>query len=170
LKGEVEELKDEMSRFKTDMEAYRKEINKQWASIANKMGTLDEDLIAPAVRPVLNQYFKCEPLSVSIRNLRQKNDNSFEVDVLAASKDKVFMIEVKSSPKSYHIEQVIEKADLFYDFFPEYKDKELITIFASIIFPEDVIKHATNKHLYLMAYREWEYMDIINFDDLNKNV
>jgi len=170
FKDGVDVFKDEMSKFRTDMEADHKEMNKQWAGLANKMGTLDEDLIAPAVRPVLNKYFKCGLLSRSIRNLKRKNGDNFEVDVLAASRDKVFMIEVKSSPKSYHVEQVIEKADLFYDFFPEYKDKELITIFASIIFPEDVIKHATNKHLYLMAYREWEYMDIINFDDLNKNI
>ncbi|MDQ1327765.1 MAG: hypothetical protein QG641_1048, partial [Candidatus Poribacteria bacterium] len=60
FKSEMKDFKDEMSKFKTDMDADRKEMNKQWAGLANKMGTLDEDLNAPAVRPVLNQYFKCE--------------------------------------------------------------------------------------------------------------
>jgi len=54
------------------------------------------------------------------------------------------------------------------DYFPEYKDKELIPIFASLVFDDNLIKYASRKGLYLMAYREWDYMDIINFDMVKK--
>jgi len=166
FKDEMKDFKDEMSDFKRNMEADRKEMNKQWAYLAKKMGTLDEDLVAPAVRPVLTKYFDCEPLSRSIRNLRRNDGDTFEIDVLASCKDKVFMIEVKSSPKTDHVEEILEKATLFKSFFPEYEDKELIPIFAGIIFPENVVKYATRKGLYVMEYKEWEYMDLINFEEV----
>jgi len=76
------------------------------------------------------------------------------------------MIEIKSSPKSRHVDEVLKKASQFMKYFPEYSDKKLIPIFASITFDEDVVKHATRNCVYLMAYREWEYMDIINFDEV----
>jgi len=169
FKDEMKDFKDEMGGFKDRMEASHKEMNKQWAALAQKMGTLDEDLIAPAVRPVLEKYFSCEPLARSIRNQKKKkNGDNFEVDVLAVCEDKVFMVEVKSSPKPEHVEQILERASIFKDFFPEYSDKELIAIYASISFPDEIVKHASRKGLYVMAYKEWEYMDIINFDDVSK--
>jgi hypothetical protein len=168
LERGLNEFKDEMDRFKDRMEASHKEINKQWAFLAKKMGTLDEDLVSPAVRPVISKYFKCDPIDRSIRNLRRKNGDSFEVDVLAVCKDKVFMIEVRSTPKVNYVDEILEKVPLFKEFYPEHEDKEFIPIFASIIFPENIVQYATRKGLYVMAYREWEYMDIINFDGVSK--
>jgi len=169
FKDEMSDFKDEMSGFKDRMEASHKEMNKQWAALAKKMGTLDEDLVSPAVRPVISKYFKCDPIDRSIRNLRRKDGDSFEVDVLVVCKDKVFMIEVRSTPRVNYVDEILEKVPLFKEFYPEYEDKEVIPIFASITFPENIVQYATRKRLYVMAYREWEYMDIINFDEVGKS-
>lgn len=165
---ESDKFRIEMDEFKEEMRADRREMNKQWGALANKMGTLDEDLVSPAVRPVLSKYFNCDPIAKTIRYLKRMDGESFEVDVLAVCEDKVFMIEVRSSPRTEHVDEVLEKASRFMKFFPEYKDKELIPIFASVTFHEDVVKHASRRGLYVMAYREWEYMDIINFDECKK--
>jgi hypothetical protein len=169
FKDEMSDFKDEMSGFKDRMEASHKEMNKQWAALAQKMGTLDEDLVSPAVRPVISKYFKCDPIDKSIRNLRRKDGDSFEVDVLAVCKDKVFMIEVRSTPRVNYVDEILNKVPLFKKFYPEYEDKEIIPIFASITFPDNIIQYATRKGLYVMAYREWEYMDIINFDEIGES-
>jgi hypothetical protein len=145
-----------------------KENNKQWGALANKMGTIDEDLVAPAVRPVMEQYFKCEPLTRAIRVLKRMGSDSFEVDVLAVCEKQAFMIEVKSAPKIEHVDQILEKAKNFKRFFPEYEDKQVVPIFAGIMFSDEIIKYATKKGLYIMAYREWEYMDIINFNEVER--
>ncbi|MGQ9608427.1 MAG: hypothetical protein ACUVWN_03940 [bacterium] len=166
FKDEMKDFKDEMKDFKDETRKDRIEMNKQWGALANKMGTIDEDLIAPAARPVLAKYFKCEPIDRTIRFTRRIGSESFEVDVLVACEDKVFMIEVKSAPKVEYVEQILQKAEKFKVFFPEYKDKETIPIYASIIFPDEVLNHATRSKLYVMAYREWEYMDILNFDEV----
>ncbi len=169
FKDEMKTFKDEMKTFKDEMKKDRIEMNKQWGALANKMGTIDEDLIAPATRPVLAKYFNCQPIDRTIRFIRRMGSENFEVDVLVVCEDKVFMIEVKSAPKVEYVEQIIQKAERFKIFFPEYKDKEIVPIYASIIFPDEVVNYATRNNLYVMAYREWEYMDILNFDEV-KNI
>ena len=62
LEREIDKFRIEMDKFKEEMRADRREMNKQWGALANKMGTLDEDLISPAVRPILVRYFNCDPL------------------------------------------------------------------------------------------------------------
>jgi hypothetical protein len=166
---EMQDFKDEMREFKEESERDRKKMGKQWGELSNKMGTMDEDLISPATGPVMSKYFQCEILDRSIRKLRRKNSRSFEVDVLVVSEDKVFMIEVRSTPKTEYVQEILNKADELKYFFPEYSDKEVIPIFAGLTFDDNVIKYATKKGLYVMAYREWEYMDIINFDKVKRN-
>lgn len=180
LERDIKSLRDEMSAFKNEMLAFknemlgfkdearadRREMNKKWGELANKMGTIDEDLIAPAVRPVLSKYFDCEPGIRTIRYKKRVNGKEFEVDVLVVCENKVFMIEVKSSPRTEYVEQILDKSGLFREFCPEYNDKELIPIFAGVVFDENVIQHATQKGLYVMAYREWDYVDILNFDEI----
>jgi hypothetical protein len=168
FKDEMKVFKDEMSGFKDRMEASHKNMNRQWADLAKKMGTLDEDLVSPAVRPMIRQYFKCDPIKRSIRELIRKDGDSFEVDVLAVCENKVFMIEVRATPRVNYVNEILEKVPLFRKFYPEYQDKEVIPIFASIIFPEHIVQYATRKGLYVMAYREWEYMDIINFNEVSR--
>jgi hypothetical protein len=145
-----------------------KENNKQWGALAKKMGTIDEDLVAPATRPVMKKYFGCEPIDRTIRFTRHSGGESFEVDVLVVCETQVFMIEVKSTPKSEHVEEILEKVKDFKRFFPEYEDKQIVPIFAGIVFSDEIVKYATKKGLYIMAYREWEYMDIINFNEIER--
>ena len=77
------------------------------------MGTIDEDLVAPATRPVMQKYFNCEPTFRGIRLLKHSGSESFEVDVLVVCETQVFMIEVKSTPKSEHVEEILEKVKDF---------------------------------------------------------
>jgi len=42
------------------MKEDRKEMNKQWGNLANKMGTIVEDIIRPGIRPTLKRYFNTE--------------------------------------------------------------------------------------------------------------
>ncbi|RMG00782.1 MAG: hypothetical protein D6726_10775, partial [Nitrospirae bacterium] len=175
LHSEMQEFKDEMREFKEKMDKLwerqdeeNRRKNKEWSNLAKKMGTIVEDLIAPALRPVLKKYFNCEVTMEGQRMFRRKRGEDFEIDAIAACSGKVFMIEVRATPRSNDIKEILGKSERFFEFFPEYKKKELIVIFGSITFPENIIKHATRKGVYVMGWREWEYMDILNFDEINK--
>jgi hypothetical protein len=107
LERDMEDFKEEMRRYREEAERDRKSMNKQWGELANKMGTMDEDLIYPATGPAMNKYFKCEVLDKSIRRLRRKNGRSFEVDVIVDCGDKVFMIEVRSTPRTEYVQDIL---------------------------------------------------------------
>ncbi len=166
LENEMRAFKDEMRAFKNETKEENKRRNREWGDLARKMGTMVEDLIAPALRPALKKYFKSEVTMEGQRMIRRKGGEDYEVDAIVAGKDKVFMIEVRSTPKVDYVNDIEEKSGRFFEFFPEYADKELIIIYGGISFPENVIKYASRKKIYVMAWREWEYMDILNFDDI----
>ena len=171
FKEEMKAFKDEMLAFKDEMLAFRKEAkeearqrNREWTNLAKKMGTLVEDLIAPALRPVLKKYFDCEVTMEGQRMFRRIEGNDYEIDAIAACDDKVFMVEVRSTPRLQDVSEFVDKSKRFFDFFPEYKGKRLIIIFGSITFPERVIEEASKSGIYVLAWKEWDYLDILNFD------
>ncbi|HOL87285.1 MAG TPA: hypothetical protein PLK32_08025 [Defluviitoga tunisiensis] len=168
FKDEMKEFKDEMKDFKDEMKEETKKKNREWSNLAKKMGTLVEDLIAPALRPVLSKYFNCDVTMEGQRMFRRKSGMDYEVDAIAAGDDAVFMIEVKSTPREKDVDDIVEKSKKFFEFFPEYKDKKLAVIFGSITFPENVITYASRRNVYVMGWREWDYMDILNYDQINK--
>jgi len=175
FKDEMRTFKDEMRSFKDEMEAFRqrqeeenKRKNREWSNLAKKMGTIVEDLIAPALRPVLKKYFNCEVVLEGQRMFRRKEGEDYEVDAIAGCDDKVFMIEVRSKPRDTDVREIKDKAERFFEFFPEFNGRELIIIFGGITFPENVIKYASRLRIYVMGWREWEYMDILNFEDVKE--
>ncbi|MFN3480482.1 MAG: hypothetical protein ACK415_08855 [Thermodesulfovibrionales bacterium] len=168
LEKEMKEFKDEMKAFKDEMREENKKMNKRWGEISNKLGTIVEDIIYPSLRPVINQYFNCEPLDMVMNRKRRRGELKDEYDAIVECEDSVFLVEVKATPKKEYIDDFIKnKVERFKALFPEYKDKKLILIFASLRIEEDTIEYLTRNRIYAMAYREWEYMDILNFDALN---
>jgi hypothetical protein len=166
FKDEMKVFKDEMKEFKDEMQREVKRINKQWGELANKMGTIVEDIVFPAVRPVVKKYFGCNP-SVLMMNVEKRvNGINAEFDVIAVCDDAAFVIEVKSTARVEHIGQVKDKVELFKKLFPEYSNRKVVPILASLKIGEDVLNKLTKEKIYGMAYREWEYMDILNFEEL----
>ncbi len=170
MRTEMKEFKDEMGVFKDKMEQDHKAMNKQWGDLANKMGTLVEDIISPAIRPVVTKYFDCEItyFSLNVRKKDKRLNLQGEFDVIAVSDEYVFLVEAKSTPKKQYLYEFIENIETFKKLFPEYGDKRLIPVFASLRFDENMIQLATEEKIYLLAYREWEYMDFLNFDKLGQ--
>lgn len=168
LEKEMKEFKDEIRGFKKQQDEEWRKWRKEWSNISKKMGTIVEDLIAPALRPVLEKYFKCDVSMEGQRQFRRKNGQDYEIDAIAGCDDKIFMVEVRSTPRINYVDEIVEKKERFFEFFHEHKGKELIVIFGGITFPDNVIQHASKNGIYVMAWREWEYMDILNFDEVKK--
>ena len=171
LSREMREFKDEMKGYKEESRQEFRDMKKQWGELANKMGTLVEDIIAPAVRPVMQTFFKEEVTFISV-NIRKKDTARQirgEFDVIASSQSYVYLVETKSSPKKEQItafkNEVIPR---FRQLFPEYDHLKLIPVFSSLRFDEDLIQFGTDEGIYMMAYREWDYMDLLNFEALDK--
>ncbi len=174
FKNEMSGFKDEMSGFKDRMEEEVKRSNKKWGEIANKMGTLVEDIVAPAIPRVATDLFGFEEIEdFMIRRSKTKPHDSSsrrEFDVLAVCQNKVILNETKSTPRTSYIDDFIEflRNNEFYEYFPEYKDKELIPIFSSLYLPSDVVARLSKHRIYAMAMSD-SAMEILNYDECHSS-
>ena len=153
--------------IKNEAREEHRKMNKKWGEISNKMGTIVEDIIAPAVRPAVNKYFKCDPYDMSVCRKIRRDNLEDEFDVIAVCEDKVFLVEGKPTPKANYVLEFKDKIERFKKLFPEFEHKKVIPIFASLMIPENIVNLCTKQNYYALAYREWDYMDILNFDKLS---
>ncbi len=172
FKDEMKEFKDEMKEFKDEMYQDRKNMNKQWGDLANRLGTIVEDIVAPAVVPAIRKYFGQEPLLKMIHCQKhlKKIGLKGEFDVVVVTETSVFVVETKSYPDRSKVMNFKDKTlPKFRELFPEYAGLTLMPIFSSLCFEPDLVDAATQESIYLLAYREWDYMDILNFEEINKS-
>jgi len=170
MKAAREHSDVEMKDFKIEMRDDHKEMNKKWGDLANKMGTLVEDIIAPAFRPVVEKYFGEEITFMGVNvNKKVKSLNlSGEFDIVGVSASYVFVVDTKSRPQREYLTDFQKQLVSFGKLFPEYGHLKLIPIFASLRFEKAFVAEASKRKIYLLAYREWEYMDILNFEAVSK--
>jgi hypothetical protein len=146
-----------------------REAMKQWILRAVNKGSFDKYFVYPDVDPVLQKYFDCEPVTKGLRYTRWIDGETYQVDVFIECEKCVFIIETGSASKTEYIDWFLEKAEKFIKFFPECSDKVPVPIYASAVFSDEILNYATKKGLYAMAYREWEYMDILNFEEIKRD-
>jgi len=167
FKDEMTVFKDEMTVFKDTVARENRAINKRWAELAYKMGTIVEDIVAPNIPWVAKKYFNADVIEDFM--IRRKKisckDRSVqkEFDIIAVFDGRVILNETKATLRQEYIAEFIQfvKHNEFYDFFPEYKDKKLIPIFSSLYIPDPVVKQFTKNRICVMALRE-ETMDLVN--------
>ncbi|MBI3814087.1 MAG: hypothetical protein HY279_06435 [Nitrospinae bacterium] len=152
----------EMLTFKEIVERDRKRMNKQWGELANKLGTLVEDIVAPSIPGVVKERFNIEIDDLMVR--RKKKVEGFpekEWDVIAISPSLVFLNYTKSTLKPQDVDKFIEDIKIFKGYFPEYKNRGIIGILASLYIDESVIRYAEKNGLLVLGIGE-EIMEILN--------
>lgn len=178
LSDEMKEFKDEMKEFKEFVKAdieesrrERKEMNKKWGGLANRLGTFAKDIAAPNLSRIAREYFDEQEEKFKAVRLRVHKENNkeevYEFDGVLETKNKVFLLECKSTIRMEFINALPNLIQNFKDCFPNYHNKELITIFASMSIPDDVVKKLTKMNIYAMAMGD-DNMDLLNFEAIKK--
>ena len=170
FKDEMKVFKDEMKVFKDEcqhskeMRTFKNEMNRRWGELANKMGTLVEDIVYPGLPFALKRRFDLE-VDVITHNMSVKDPETGskqEFDVIATCGDWGFVVDVKSTYKFAHLEDFIErilpKAGRLISLL---EGKRLQGIIASLSLGEDVINAATKRGVLAMTM-SGDYMDIVN--------
>ncbi|MFN4308867.1 MAG: hypothetical protein ACK4GI_08675, partial [Sulfurihydrogenibium azorense] len=78
-------MDEEFEKYKKQVNEQIREMNKRWGEISNKLGTIVEDIIFPASKPVLEKYFNCEITDIHMNRKRKKDNLKDEFDVIAVS-------------------------------------------------------------------------------------
>jgi hypothetical protein len=176
FKNEMRDFKIEMSVFKDEMGEYKDwskkqliTMNRQWGDLANKMGTLVEDVVAPNIPRIAQNYFGCDDLDYFAVRVRKKSlkggRQKREFDVIAACQGVFILNETKSSPETRDVDKLaafIESGELF-DYFPEYEGCKVYPVFSSLYMDDSLIAYLTRKKIYALTLKD-DTMDIVNWD------
>ncbi len=171
-----EEFSRRTDKISEDGEAARKEFNKRWGELANKFGTLVEDIVVPNLPGIARDVFGFTDIDDFMvrRLIRNKRDRSkrreFDVIVVGdvddeTGKKRIIINETKSHVRKDYINSFIEALEELPEYFPEYRDAVIIPIFASLYIPEEMVKYLTSHRIYAMVMGEGT-MDIVNFQQL----
>ena len=170
FKDEMQAFKDEMQAFKDEMRAFKeegrqqnREMNRRWGELANKLGTLVEDLVAPSLPRIVQEMLGQEVMDLSVRRKRKRADGrQQEYDALAVTLETVCLASVKSTLRSADIDHLLdEELSAFRTFFPEYQALPLVGLIASLAVDESVLRHAERQGLIVLAIGD-QIMEVKN--------
>ncbi|NJM93550.1 MAG: hypothetical protein HC842_01810, partial [Cytophagales bacterium] len=125
-----EEDKQLINQYMQEGELQRQEMNKRWGELANKMGTLVEDIASPGLEGLLVRDFGLDP-EVFMRRIRRKSSlgkpGRREFDVVAVSDRFFFLCEVKANPSMEHAQRFVAlaKSGVVQEYFPEFSNRSL---------------------------------------------
>lgn len=170
FKDEMKDFKDEMRESKNRQEEQTRQMNKQWGDLANKWGTLVEDLVLPSFPQIIQKRFKEKIEDKMIRRERVLPDGrKKEFDLIAISKQYIFLNSTKSKLRSQYVDEFVEEIVLFWEMFPEYRNKKLIGIMASLYIDESVMTYAERKGFLVLGIG-MEIMEIKNRADFEPKI
>ena len=173
FEGEMGEFKDEMREFKVEMRASKREMDKKWGDLANKMGTIIEDILTPNFRRLARDHFQFGTLlDFMIRRIRRQpghSETESEFDTIVIGTDAVILGDAKSTPSIEYADDFARKAGSFFNFFPEYHGKRFIGIFGSWAIPDPIVGRLTSHGLYAIRMGE-DAMELANAAALEASV
>ena len=147
----------------------RREMNERWGNLANKMGTVVEDIIAPSIRRLAREVFGCGDqryfgTRVSV-NRSDDPSREREFDALYVGARAVLLNETKSSPRSEHVQAFVQflESGEFALYFPQYRELPIKPAFSSLSIPPDMVTYLTRRGIYAIGMGE-EAMQVLNLD------
>ena len=129
----------------------RKEMNKRWGELANKMGTVVEDIVAPSIRRLAHEVFDCgEQRYFSTRmSVHRSDDRSRkrEFDALYVGARAVLLNQTRSTPRTADAREFVQflESGEFALYFPELREVPIVPAFSSLSIPEDMVRYLTRR-------------------------
>ena len=177
FKDEMHDFKDEMSGFKTEMSEYKEwskkqiiTMSRQWGDLANKLGTVVEDIVAPNIPRIAKQYFGCEEVDYIAVRVKKRSTTERsrhrEFDAIAVCEGLFILNETKSSPEIRDIDKLVEfvQSGELFDYFPEYKGYRICPVFSSLYLEDSFVAYLSRKRVYALTMKE-DTMEIVNYGD-----
>ena len=130
LESIVERREHEGTRDREAAARDRREMNKRWGELANKMGTVVEDIVAPSIRRLAREMFDCG-------ELRQ-----FWTRMSASRSD-----------DARRFAAFLESGELAC-YFPQYRKLPIVAAFSSLSIPDDLVTYLTRRGIYAPAPSE----------------
>ena len=167
FKVEMASFKGEMADFKEEMRADRKDMNRKWGELANRLGTMAEDLVAPSVPRVLRQVLGVSADALIESAVRVKryagHDGSREreFDVVATCLDYLVINQTKSRLAAEDVARFVESLATVRDCFPEHAGKRVVGAIASLYVDPAVARYGDTQGVIVLGFGE-DVMEVLN--------
>jgi hypothetical protein len=163
---ELSEFKEEVRADIRDGKASRVEMNRKWGELANRLGTMAEDLVAPSVPRVLREVLGLSdtPIASAVRVRRfSTTDPSVEreFDVVATCGDFLLINETKSRLAAEDVARFVEVLATVRDYFPENAGKRVIGAIASLYADAAIVRRGEAMGLIVLGFGE-DVMEVLN--------
>ena len=166
---ERKEMREQAAREREEAARERKEMNKRWGELANSMGTVVEDIVAPSIRRLAHKVFDCgEQQYFSTRMSVNRSDDPSrerEFDALYVGARAVLLNETKATARPDYAREFVQflESGEFALYFPELREVPIVPAFSSLSIPEDMVKYLTRRGIYAIAMGD-EAMQVLNLD------
>jgi hypothetical protein len=169
----IAEMKAEAARDREEATKERRQMNKRWGELANKMGTLVEDIIAPSLRRMARQEFGCgEERFFAERLSRTRSDDPSrrrEFDAFYVGEQAVLINETKSTARPEDAQAFVDflAGNEFALYFPEYREMPVVPVFSSLHIPPELVTYLTRHGVYAVAMGE-EAVQVLNLEQVRE--
>lgn len=175
----IREMKDEGARYREEADRRREEdraeadrrreedrkraaraqkkMDRRWGELANRMGTLVQDIVAPSLPRIAREQLGCgDERSFSTVMRRVRSDDTHyrrEFDAIYVGTQAVLLNETKSTALSEYATAFMRflKSGEFELYFPEHRDLPLVPVFSSLSLPDDLVTYLTKNGIYAVA-------------------
>ena len=171
FQDEMKEFKDEMKEFKDEMKEFKIEINKKWGELANRLGTLAEDIFGPGIPYLLKSLgYETESYFFDLGVGPKGRKRQYDVLIFARSeqgKKKVFVAEVKNQARTEDFNQMQKSLEALPELFEPVRGKTIVPILAAFRFPENIETYASKRGV-LLVRMGGEYLEPLNREVLRR--
>jgi len=166
----AERIDNTVKRMEQAAEKDRREHNTRWGDLANKMGTLVEDIIGPSLRRMAREELNCgefESFTMRVERVHPVSKQQREFDAVAVGREAVIVNETKSTPRLDYAKEFVEfvKSGEFFEYFPEYKGRTVLPVFSSLHIPSNITEYLTKQKVYVVAMGD-DAMQVVNLKEL----
>ncbi len=165
----VEEFKKGIEEFKRETQESFAMLNRKWAELSERLGTLAEDILAPGIPYLL------ERLGYRVRSMwtnekvKLPDGTSGEFDAVAVAekggKEMLFLCEVKSKLREKHFEQLKNQCRLYKEHGIR-QNLPIVPVLAALNIPEHLVNYASKRGVLLIKMGG-DYLEALNPEVLN---
>jgi hypothetical protein len=154
LSDEMRAFKDEMRAFKDEMRQASREADRRLGELANSMGRLVEDIVAPSIPALFDKLFGAECTHCLVRaTIAPPHDSGRrrEFDVVAWNGGVFLLNSTKSRLRSVDIEAFVDSLAELREYFPETEGRRIVGSLASFYVDPTLVAAAERAGLYVFG-------------------
>ena len=145
-----------------ETEKFLKELGKQIGGLGNSFGKYTEGLFGPSIRNILTKNFGAEYVICSFK--RKYNGEEIEIDYIGGANgnvNKAVVVEIKTTLKDSHIQQLSRTVSLLPSLMPEQKGKKIYGALAAVSYSEEQRNAVLDNGFYFIKITDdLAYLDV----------